>query len=374
MSITRIERQLGIQLPTKYLAAIEKLGKLDDPHKLLRMITDPSRLLEINLAIRKTPKKHVKSPAKLAANWPSNYFVIADAGVLCFIDILEKNPEVQYIRDKQLVAKDHLTPDSFKNVTAFAKSCEDSFKLRMKALGRAEVAAMERQKAAKRPTKKVECPDLVAEANKLAKQCLLLGPSGTKLIGIQGGAAIGCPPKKAIEHLLTISCSALPLNPRSLTGIMSIYKVDQKEMFKAVLDPKGRLPSRTSGKRLYGTKHLCLPSFGVLVHKGSPITKRWFESLRVAGRDAESWATAKEGGDYPELDRYLAAFRASHPFYRFQPGEYVAMLGGWSLNYPGGSDWYATMNRQLLLATLQGEPWLEVIDGGKSPKVVWHVT
>ncbi len=50
------------------------------------------------------------------------------------------------------------------------------------------------------------------------------------------------------------------------------------------------------------------------------------------------------------------------------------MLGGWSLNYPGGSDWYATMNRQLLLATLQGEPWLEVIDGGKSPKVVWHVT
>ncbi len=59
VSITRVERQLGMQLPTKYLAAIEKLSKLDAPHDSLHMITDPSRLLEVNLDVGKNPKKHV---------------------------------------------------------------------------------------------------------------------------------------------------------------------------------------------------------------------------------------------------------------------------------------------------------------------------
>lgn len=81
-----------------------------------------------------------------------------------------------------------------------------------------------------------------------------------------------------------------------------------------------------------------MPPFGILVNKWSAQVKNWFRSLRIPRRDAESWADAKEGGEYPELNQYWAEFRANHPFFSQHQLDFHAMLGGWTLNYPSGSN------------------------------------
>lgn len=318
-----------------------------------------------------------RCPATIAKQWPANFFIVGKGGNCYFVDAGQKNPDVQYIAsNRKLNEKNHLTPGFYASISAFAKQAETMAKLVVKGKRQADTLARERTRAKTSPRKStdVACPDLVAEGQRLAKPAILLRPKGTEVIAIAGGNGVGEPPRKAMEHILTVACSALPDNPNGLTGVIGVYRVDEDAMVKAVYFPDAQLSRATGGTKLHGARHDCLPPFGVLVQKGSAAVKKWFQSQKVAGRDAESWAESRTQGDFPELDRYLAAFRASHPFFTVKSKTNNFMLGGWTLEYPSGSEWFAIMNKPLLISKLGGEPWLEVVGQGKSLKTYCHVS
>ncbi len=367
--IKKLERALSVTLPEPFVTAIRTVEKTctDWPEKYAnldqrRLLTDIDQLIAINNQFRSKPSLFVQDPKDVAKKWPHEYVVFAcNESLCCFFDATECDPEIHTIHEKKVRVKDHLTPRHYTNFKALTESIKNQYSTLRRAVRERDQEDRLRERSQRRPpAPKTECPDLVEEGWTLARPALRLSIAGDRYVGVWGGAGIVAPPPRGSwQHWITVGCSHLPLNPRGLKGLISVYESDVDQKTRVVHDERMRLPREPDGQKLFGTKSRCLPSIGVVLSKGSAEVRRWLRGQNI-------WSGDSEGArfeDQEPVDRYEAEFQANHPHYL---DDCDAMLGGWGIAYPD-SKWRTLMKNRYLITTFRdAEPWLEVYDSGKA--------
>ena len=391
LEIAKLERELDVKLPRPFVTALLSVAKTcsDWPKEYAStgdrlLLTDIDKLIELNKKFRKAPARYVKSPKSIAKKWPREYIVIArNESWYFFFDATETDPEIHTIHQKKVEAKDRWTPRHHRNFKELTKLIKRRYKSVRKSIQIRDQESRLRDRATRTNSKgirnarkrsvdgrgeQVECPDLLEQGWLLARPALRLAASGDRYAAVWGGQGIVAPPSRGSwRHWLTVGCAHLPLNPRGLTGLISIYESDSDSKIKVVHDSRMRLPRQPNGEKMFGTRFKCLPSVGVVLSKGNSEIRRWLRGQGV-------WSGDTEGAHFDDqdpVDHYEAGFERHHPYFL---NDCDAMLGGWGIVYPD-SNWRNLMSKSLLVTTFRdSEPWLEVYDSGKAFSAYSHVS
>lgn len=106
------------------------------------------------------------------------------------------------------------------------------------------------------------------------------------------------------------------------------------------------------GEPLYSAPLVSLPPIDAIFLRGNDEIGGWLSR--------NAWERTcpynPNFGDSDVVDAYEGWWQDQHPFYT---GEGVAILGGWHFAWPD-DDWHELVDRELVMWTLQGEPWVEV--------------
>jgi hypothetical protein len=222
----------------------------------------------------------------------------------------------------------------------------------------------------------VRSPDLVALGRGLARPALVLDADGdpdtnaNPYAAVWLGTGVVAGPRGEWRHRISIDCAALPVNPRKLTGVISVYESVGKDNYMcehAVRhDPQATLPVATDGTKLYSSPLESLPPIQFLFKRGPAQVQEWLA--------AQSWTSADYSKQMPDPEpgrRYLDAWFANHPMFTERG---YAMLGGWLMPFPEG-DWEELAEQTLLLMTIKdAEPYIEVWDDGRELRCISRIT
>ncbi len=370
-----IEAALGVTLPQVYADALTTVhadcNAWRDPYGPF-LETDFETLIALNQRIRETPSRFVKTPRDMSRSWPNNLVVCyASDRLLCFFDSAHVNPQIQFAIGGAVQAFDpRTTPRHYSDFRQMTRYC--LWKYRNQLSWQTKSHFQESQRAEARAKKSGEdpslmVPNLVEEGKKLARPSLLLRDRGPVYAAILGGSGV-VPPAGPGEwhHRLSFSGDHLPINPRNLQGVISVYcQDDYLQSLAAVHDPAATLPEETDGTKLYGTTFDCLPSVGVVLAKGGAAVNRWTRAIGEWIGDLDFFECQEP------VARYIEVFQAQHP--HWADPSCRMMLGGWGADFPE-ADWISRMNQTLLACQLRDEPFLEVFDTGEELQVDEHVT
>lgn len=370
-----IEAALGLTLPQVYKEALEAVSTdcngWRDPYGPF-VETDVGTLIDWNRRIRETPSKFVKTPRKLSRSWPKDLVVcFASERLLCFFDSSEADPQIQFALSGELQEFDPFrTPRHYSNFRQMTRYC--LWKYRNQISWETKNQFQEAQRAEARANKSGEdpslvCPDLIEEGKRLARPSLVLRERGDAYAAILGGTGvvpISLPGEW--DHRFSFSCDHLPINPRKLHGVVSVYwQDDYLQSHAAINDPGAALPEDSDGTKLYGTPFDCLPSVGVVLANGGAAVRRWTRAIGEWIGDLDVFECQEN------VARYIEAFQANHP--HWADPSCRMMLGGWGAGFPE-SDWLRRMSHTLLASQLRDEPFLEIYDTGTELQADEHVT
>jgi hypothetical protein len=335
--ITKLQKQFKIKFPETYVAilrdCIEYQKRLPPALAAKRpehLITDVNALTKLNQDVRQSPGKFIEEEEKYHKAWPPHFF-------LCGYDIYEdylvldcskKNPKLLTLSGSGDGVDTAVLPETLSQLKDW---CTKHWK---------ELEAKVTQPA-------VPTPNLVAIARTLARPAVVLTKRGKDYAAIWRGAGVVPGPKGDWEHLISVDCTKLPLNPRKLKGVLSVYESTGPNNFRCEHvvhhDPKARLPAKTDGVKLFGSAYSCPPPPNALLEEGPREVNRWSDSKPL---------------DYQEtVQAYV-----NHYFKHYPPNGH-AMLGGWS--DPMGHEIEKWMKTLLLITFEDAEPFVEVWDDGK---------
>jgi hypothetical protein len=211
--------------------------------------------------------------------------------------------------------------------------------------------------------------ELIAEAERLARPCVLLRDKGTpdRLAAVWGGPGLVAAPEGSFRHWLTFDCRFLPDGVGPPTGCLSVYTdEEQGESGAAVLDREGQLIAKRGNTKLYAREARSLPPLDAVFRFGSPAVHQW---LRSWGWEPD-WGYNSNFKDPEPALQYERLYQSECPLYA---GGAYAVLGGWHFPWPDG-DWEVLLERPLLIWTFAGsEPWVEVW-GGRPFEVKQRIT
>jgi hypothetical protein len=211
--------------------------------------------------------------------------------------------------------------------------------------------------------------ELIAEAERLTRNCVLLQGKGPKdrLAAVWGGPGLVPAPEGSFRHWLTIDCRFLPDGLGLSAGCLSIYTDEEDgESGAAVFDGKGKLTVARKSTALYAHEARSLPPVDAVFRLGSPAVHEW---LRSKGWQPE-WGYNGNFKDPKPVDEYQRLYQSECPLYA---GGAYAVLGGWHFPWPDG-DWEELLDRPLLVWTFEeSEPWVEVW-GGAGLEVKQRIT
>jgi hypothetical protein len=255
---------------------------------------------------------------------------------------------------------------SFKDIKDLYQAIRPVYKLAAKQARQQARKAAEWRKA----NPDVTSPNLVEIGRSLAHPALSLAPQGDNYAAVWLGTGVVPEPEGEGHHRISIACDALPVNPRKLTGVISVYEGTRAERFAsrhvAIHDPRAKLPRTTDGTKLYGTPFESLPPVQFLFKRGPAAVKKWLKSQDWDSEDPSSYMP-----DHEPARWYLDAWFANHPVLTNQG---YAMLGGWLMPFPEG-DWEELVGQTLLLTTIKdAEPYIELWDDGKSLRCIPRIT
>ncbi|MGO1069008.1 hypothetical protein [Lysobacter sp. CA199] len=192
-----------------------------------------------------------------------------------------------------------------------------------------------------------ESSKLIAQAEAMARPCLVLKRDGDSVAALWGGEGVVTAPDPNHRHWLSIDCRFLPEGLGPDVGVLSVYTDEEDgESGFAVYDPQAVLPHAL--QRIDG-------------QQGEPLFAHPARSLPPPD--------AFEDGH--DDDAYVRHWQDQCPMYA---DDIVAVLGGWHFPWPDG-DWESNRERPLLVWTLEeSEPWVEVWGGGAAFQVTQRVT
>jgi hypothetical protein len=201
--------------------------------------------------------------------------------------------------------------------------------------------------------------ELIAEAERLARPCVLLRSNGPadRFAAVWRGPGLVPAPGGFFRHWLTIDCRFFPEGLGLSTGCLSIY-TDEKECDSgvAVFDGRGTLSKPDKSIKLYTYEARSLPPVDAVFRFGSAAVHEWLRSNRWQ----PSWGFNGNFKDSQPLEDYERVYQSECPLYT---GAAHAVLGGWHFPWPDG-DWEQLVNRPLLVWTFEeSEPWVEVWGG-----------
>lgn len=210
--------------------------------------------------------------------------------------------------------------------------------------------------------------ELIAEAERLARPCVLLRKAGLKdrlsaiwgsdrLAAVWGGTGLAPAPDDSFRHWLTVDCRFLPAGHGPAAGCLSIYSDGEDcETGIAVHDPVGKLTANHGGAKLYAQTARSLPPVDAVFRFGSPAVHQWLRSNEWQ----TDWGYNGNFKDPRPVEEYERLYQAECPLYA---GGSHAVLGGWHFPWPDG-DWKQWLDRPLLVWTFEeSEPWVEVWGG-----------
>jgi hypothetical protein len=185
-------------------------------------------------------------------------------------------------------------------------------------------------------------PELLAQAERIARPCVLLKRSGPAdaLAGVWRGPGTVPAPEGELEHWISIDCRFLPAGLGPSTGVVSVY-TDEGSLVGGFVgyDPAARL-SMEGGDPLYAHPARSLPPPDAL------------------------------GLEYD--DDYFLLYQSSCPVYMDEG--IAAVLGGWHFPWPD-DDWEELRDRPLLVWTIdESEPWVEAFGGPEGFQVFQRIT
>jgi hypothetical protein len=211
--------------------------------------------------------------------------------------------------------------------------------------------------------------ELIAEAERLVRPCVLLRSKGPKdrVAAVWGGPGQVPAPDDSLRHWLTIDCRFFPKRLGPSKGCLSIYTdEDDCESGVAVLDRKATLMAKRGNSKLYAHEARSLPPVDAVFQFGSPAVHKW---LRSKGWQPK-WGYNGKFKDRKPVEEYEDLYQAECPLYA---GGAHAVLGGWHFPWPDG-DWAELVDRPLLVWTVEdSEPWVEVW-GGSELEVKQRIT
>ena len=257
LNVSKLERELNVKLPRAFVAALTSVDKTctDWPPDQAEwgeslLDTNIDRLIALNKQFRRNPSKYVSSPKPIAAKWPEEYIVfVCNGPIVWFFDSTDDDPEIQTIYGKRIEARNQLTPrhlDNFRELTKFTKH---QYTRVRKAVRERDQESRMRDRATRRPAPEVECPDLLEQGRLLARPALRLAASGDTYAAVWGGHGVVAPPARGTwRHWLTVGCSHLPLNPRGLKGLISVYELVDDGKIRVMHNDRARLPRQPDGR------------------------------------------------------------------------------------------------------------------------------
>jgi hypothetical protein len=201
--------------------------------------------------------------------------------------------------------------------------------------------------------------ELIAEAEKLARPCVLLRKKGSedRFAAVWGGDGLVPAPEGDFCHWLTVDCSFFPKGLGVTKGCLSIYTdEDDCESGVAVLDKKGKLTAERGSTKLYAHEARSLPPADAVFRFGSPAVHKWLR----ANKWKPEWGYNDNFNDSDLVEEYEQLYQSECPLYTDKAH---AVLGGWHFPWPEG-DWEDLADRPLLVWTFEdSEPWVEVWGG-----------
>jgi len=201
--------------------------------------------------------------------------------------------------------------------------------------------------------------DLIAEAQRLARSCVLLRTQGKKdrLAAVWGGPGIVPAPGGSFRHWLTVDCRYFPSNLGPSAGCLSVYTdEDDCESGVAVLNPNEKLSHKSRGIKLFAHEARSLPPVDAIFRLGSPAVHQWLRSNKWQ----PDWGYNSNFQDAKPVEEYERLYQSECPMYS---GGSHAVLGGWHFPWPDG-DWEQLLDCPLLVWTFEdSEPWVEVWGG-----------
>jgi hypothetical protein len=183
-------------------------------------------------------------------------------------------------------------------------------------------------------------PELVTEAERLARPCVLLRRTGAPetLAAVWGGPGIVPAPDGEFLHWISVDCRFLPPGVGPSSGVLSVYTDEGLDGGFVGHDPAARL-SAEDGAALYAHPARSLPP---------PVAL---------------------GVDYD--DEYFRLYQSTCPLFM---DDVAAMLGGWHFSWPD-DDWEELRDRPLLVWTIDdSEPWVEAFGGPEGFQVFQRIT
>ena len=212
--------------------------------------------------------------------------------------------------------------------------------------------------------------ELIAEAERLARPCVLLRDKGPedRLAAVWGGPDLVPAPEGSFRHWLTVDCRFLPVGLGPRKGCLGVYSdEDDCESSVAVLKSSATLTPRRGHTRLYAHSARSLPPVDAVFRLGSPSVHKWLRSRKWQ----PDWGYNGNFKDPGPVEEYQRMYQSECPLYS---GGAHAVLGGWHFPWPDG-DWEELLDRPLLVWTFEeSEPWVEVWGGDDGFEVVQRIT
>ncbi len=201
--------------------------------------------------------------------------------------------------------------------------------------------------------------ELIAEAEQLARSCVLLRSEGPKdhLAAVWGGSGLIPALEGSFHHWLSVDCRFFPDGLGLSEGYLSVYSDEEDcESGVAILRSEGQLEACGGNTKLYAHPTRSLPPIDAVFRFGSSTVHKWLESNNWQ----PDWEYNENFRDSESVAEYERLYQSECPLYS---GGAYAVLGGWHFPWPDG-DWEQLLDRPLLVWTFaESEPWVEVWGG-----------
>ena len=206
--------------------------------------------------------------------------------------------------------------------------------------------------------------DLIAEAEKLARPCLLLNTEGKgEVVGYWRGERQdrpnAVPPEatalRSIEHIMTIDAGLLARvgikQPFSSIGFAAVEQVNGDMVYRVLGSGSSLTELQCDGLPLYLTEDKSFPPFEAICLYGSERVAAWLKSLGLERHDYQQAQLESQAVEYSDF--YMS--RTS----LYQGGADV-VVGGWHQLW-SDDDFYMPLEMRLAIWTLRdAEPWYEL--------------
>lgn len=212
--------------------------------------------------------------------------------------------------------------------------------------------------------------ELIAEAERLARPCVLLKGSGSedRFAGLWGDQGVVPAPPGPYRHWLSFDCKFLPAGLGPSAGCLSVY-TDEDDCASgvAVHDSSKQLACTQKVQPLYAHPARSLPPIDAVFRFGPQTVHAWLSEHEWQ----PDWGFSSNFKDPRPAQEYERLYQSECPLYS---GGAFAVLGGWHFPWPDG-DWEELLSRPLLAWTFaESEPWVEVWGGADGFHVIQRIT